>query len=207
MEKRTLSEKELLLYQAVIELLDEGMEVHQIKVSDITNRAGVGKGTAYEYFSSKEEMIAKAIYWHGNQRFLELVENLKRQKSLKDQLMEVFNFIENVVYKDNGCLQLFKLPQSEEKAQKEIEEKMKSAREYAQTVLELIAKQGREENSIHPEFSDFQIQAVAFPALFGYFVYLAQFEHVSEKSKESMREFTCANLLSILGKKPAVTLV
>lgn len=41
------------------------------------------KGTAYEYFSSKEEMIAKAIYWHGNQRFLELVENLKRQKSLK----------------------------------------------------------------------------------------------------------------------------
>ena len=157
MEKRTLSEKELLLYQAVIELLDEGMEVHQIKVSDITNRAGVGKGTAYEYFSSKEEMIAKAIYWHGNQRFLELVENLKRQKSLKDQLMEVFNFIENVVYKDNGCRQLFKLPQSEEKAQKEIEEKMKSAREYAQTVLELIAKQGREENSIHPEFSDFQI--------------------------------------------------
>ena len=152
-------------------------------------------------------MIAKAINWHGNQRFLELVENLKRQKSLKDQLMEVFNFIENVVYKDNGCRQLFKLPQSEEKAQKEIEEKMKSAREYAQTVLELIAKQGREENSIHPEFSDFQIQAVAFPALFGYFVYLAQFEHVSEKSKESMREFTCANLLSILGKKPAVTLV
>ena len=191
MEKRTLSEKELLLYQAVIELLDEGMEVHQIKVSDITNRAGVGKGTAYEYFSSKEEMIAKAIYWHGNQRFLELVENLKRQKSLKDQLMEVFNFIENVVYKDNGCRQLFKLPQSEEKAQKEIEEKMKSAREYAQTVLELIAKQGREENSIHPEFSDFQIQAVAFPALFGYFVYLAQFEHVSEKSKESLLSGLC----------------
>ena len=103
MEKRSLSELERLLYQAVIELLDEGMEVHQIKVSDITNRAGVGKGTAYEYFSSKEEMIAKAIYWHGNQRFLELVENLKRQKSLKDQLMEVFNFIENLVYKDNGC--------------------------------------------------------------------------------------------------------
>ena len=122
--------------------------------------------------------------------------------------MEVFNFIENVVYKDNGCRQLFKLPQSEEKAQKEIEEKMKSAREYAQTVLELIAKQGREENSIHPEFSDFQIQAVAFPALFGYFVYLAQFEHVSEKSKRKYAgNLPVQNLLSILGKKPAVTLV
>ena len=123
MEKRTLSEKELLLYQAVIELLDEGMEVHQIKVSDITNRAGVGKGTAYEYFSSKEEMIAKAIYWHGNQRFLELVENLKGQKSLKDQLMEVFNFIENVVYKDNGCRQLFKLPSQKKRHKKKLRKK------------------------------------------------------------------------------------
>ena len=63
MEKRTLSEKELLLYQAVIELLDEGMEVHQIKVSDITNRAGVGKGTAYEYFDSKEEIIVCALLY------------------------------------------------------------------------------------------------------------------------------------------------
>ena len=76
--------------------------------------------------------------------------------------MEVFNFIENVVYKDNGCRQLFKLPQSEEKAQKEIEEKMKSAREYAQTVLELIAKQGREENSIHPEFQIFRFRQLHF---------------------------------------------
>ena len=63
MEKRTLSEKELLLYQVVIELLDEGMEVHQIKVSDITNRAGVGKGTAYEYFDSKEEIIVCALLY------------------------------------------------------------------------------------------------------------------------------------------------
>ncbi len=207
MEKRALSEKELLLYQAVIELLDEGMGVHQIKVSDITNRAGVGKGTAYEYFSSKEEMIAKAVSWHGNQRFLELTAHLNGQKSLKNQIRVMFDFIENMVYKDNGCRQLFKLPQSEEKAQKEIEEKVKSAKEYAQTVLEIIAGQGRKENSIHPEFSDFQIQAVVFPALFGYFVYLTQFEHATEQSKERMREFTCANLLSILGKKPAVTLV
>lgn len=207
MEKQSLSEKELLLYQAVIELLDEGIEVHQIKVSDITNRAGVGKGTAYEYFSSKEEMITKAVYWHGNQRFLELVDTLNAKKSLRAQVMAMFDFIENVVYKENCCRQLFRLSDLEKKTQKEIEEKVASAKEYAQSILELIAKQGRKENSIHPEFSDFQIQAVLFPALFGYFVYLTQFEHASEESKERMREFTCANLLSILEKKPAVTLV
>ena len=123
-------------------------------------------------------------FFYKNEQVKKLIEQAKKQQ-------------ENVLKSQNGKIHI----------PEEIEEKMKSAREYAQTVLELIAKQGREENSIHPEFSDFQIQAVAFPALFGYFVYLAQFEHVSEKSKESMREFTCANLLSILGKKPAVTLV
>ena len=43
MEKRTLSEKELLLYQAVLELLDARMEVHHIIVYDCTLGSFVGK--------------------------------------------------------------------------------------------------------------------------------------------------------------------
>lgn len=207
MEKKNLSEKELLLYQAVIELLDEGIEVHQIKVSDITGRAGVGKGTAYEYFSSKEEMIVKAIYWYGNQRFLELSKKLMRQKSLKDQVMVMFDFMEEIAYKEPGCRQMFRLSDSEVKRQNEIERKVASIKEYTQKIIEIIAEQGRKEKSIHPEFSDFQVQAVMIPALLGYFVYLTQFEATSRQSKESVREFTCANLVSILEKKPAVTLV
>ena len=66
--KEKLSEKELALFQAVIDLIEEDADIHSIKVSDITNRAGIGKGTAYEYFSSKEEMVAKAIIWSGEQR-------------------------------------------------------------------------------------------------------------------------------------------
>ena len=68
MEKK-LCEKERLMFQAVIELIEEGMDIYSMKVSDITSRAGVGKGTAYEYFSSKEELIAKALFWIGNQHF------------------------------------------------------------------------------------------------------------------------------------------
>ena len=54
-------EKVLLMYQAVSELLRNQNDIAKIKVADITSRAGIGKGTAYEYFSSKEELIANAL--------------------------------------------------------------------------------------------------------------------------------------------------
>ena len=57
MEKRKqtaeIPEKVLLIYQAVPQMLKEGADINTLKVSEITERAGIGKGTAYEYFSSK----------------------------------------------------------------------------------------------------------------------------------------------------------
>ena len=52
------------MYQAVIFLLDKGKDINSIKVADITERAGIGKGTAYEYFESKEEIIANAMKYN-----------------------------------------------------------------------------------------------------------------------------------------------
>ena len=54
-------QKVLALYQAVIEFINEGCDINTLKVADITGRAGIGKGTAYEYFSSKEEIISSEI--------------------------------------------------------------------------------------------------------------------------------------------------
>ena len=40
------NEKVLAMYRAVWQLLDEGRDLHKLKVSDITECAGIGKGTA-----------------------------------------------------------------------------------------------------------------------------------------------------------------
>lgn len=61
-------EKVLLMYQAVVEMIGEGYDINRMKVSDITARAGIGKGTAYEYFSSKEEIITRAIAYDVGQK-------------------------------------------------------------------------------------------------------------------------------------------
>ena len=57
--------------------------------------AGVGKGTAYEYFSSKEELIAKALFWIGNQHFQTVLKKIQEKTSLREQLDAIFDFVEN----------------------------------------------------------------------------------------------------------------
>ena len=55
---RQLPPKVRQMYIAVIQMLEEGADPANIRVSTITEKAGIGKGTAYEYFDSKEEIVA-----------------------------------------------------------------------------------------------------------------------------------------------------
>ncbi len=60
------SEKEISIFKGVISLIEEGINPYNIKVADIAKAADVGKGTIYDYFSSKEEVISKAILYNIN---------------------------------------------------------------------------------------------------------------------------------------------
>ena len=56
-------DKMRLMFEAVSELIKEQKEISRITVAEITSKAGIGKGTAYEYFSSKEEIIVNALMY------------------------------------------------------------------------------------------------------------------------------------------------
>ncbi len=74
------------MYAAVIQLIEEGADATGIRVSTITDRAGIGKGTAYEYFDSKEDIVACAVVYQI-QRVFDWLENvLSEKKSFGDQL-------------------------------------------------------------------------------------------------------------------------
>lgn len=85
-DREALPEKVLLIYNAVIKLLEEGEDINVIKVSAITQRAGIGKGTAYDYFSSKEDIIASAIAFHIKKIIEELHQDLMKYDSFAGQL-------------------------------------------------------------------------------------------------------------------------
>ena len=67
-----------MLYEAVLAMVTDGWDINRMKVSDITAQAGIGKGTAYEYFSSKEEIIANAVLYDVEMRLAHVLEILYR---------------------------------------------------------------------------------------------------------------------------------
>ena len=84
------------LYDAVIHLMEEGKNLSSLTVAEITEKAGIGKGTAYEYFRSKEEMIARAILYGILRSFEEIEHRIGRLSSFESKYVEVLNWLEEI---------------------------------------------------------------------------------------------------------------
>lgn len=80
------SPKEKAIYEAVIDLFEEGADLNSLTVSEITRKAGIGKGTAYEYFSDKEEMIAKALFYNSRIFCKQLYNGMCKEKDLEGKI-------------------------------------------------------------------------------------------------------------------------
>ncbi len=98
--------KEKAIYQAVIELFEEGADVGNLTVSEITARAGIGKGTAYEYFTGKEEMIAKAFFYNGEMFCCQLYDKIEFVLLTMEQQVSRTNCIFRLIHmlSDNSSL-------------------------------------------------------------------------------------------------------
>ncbi|MGN0250047.1 MAG: TetR/AcrR family transcriptional regulator [Oliverpabstia sp.] len=101
--KKNIPIKVEKLFDAVIHLLEEGKDAGSLTVSEITEKAGIGKGTAYEYFRSKEEMIARAILYGIFQSFQEIEHRIAGLSSFEKKYLEILNWLEEI-YREKGSL-------------------------------------------------------------------------------------------------------
>ena len=102
--------KVLALYRGVLELLDEGEDVNTIKVSDITAKAGIGKGTAYDYFKSREEIIACALLYDVDQKIEEEEEELARHEGFCEKVIYAFDWMERRFREQKVFVRILRLP-------------------------------------------------------------------------------------------------
>ena len=56
--------------------------------------AGIGKGTTYEYFKSKEEILAKAILYDMALSFHRLESAMRKKKGFREKFRTILDFIE-----------------------------------------------------------------------------------------------------------------
>ncbi len=64
-----------------------------ITVAQVAKTAGIGKGTVYEYFDNKDDIIFEIINIHIEQYHDEFKESIKTVKNTKDKIRHFFKFV------------------------------------------------------------------------------------------------------------------
>ena len=86
-------DKMRLMFEAVSELIKEQKEISRITVAEITSKAGIGKGTAYEYFSSKEEIIVNALMYEYCIKIQRLAKSAFEPEQFKDRVYRIMDWL------------------------------------------------------------------------------------------------------------------
>jgi AcrR family transcriptional regulator len=193
-----LPEKVLLLYRAVGELLDEGADLSTVKVSAITSRAGIGKGTAYDYFETKDDMIASALVYLVKYTLMEMQEEVDLRVNLTDQVTCILEMITGKTRSKVGMMRFVHMmtdptPIScmfRDKIQLEQEEKY-----HPINMLRLMVDKALQQGEISSGFPmHYMVYALA-SRIITYMTYLAVQEEENEAEVVQMRDFICAGLL------------
>lgn len=196
------NEKILSMYRAVWELTREGQNVYNMKVVDITNRAGIGKGTAYEYFRSKEELVEKALRYGSYLEYDRLMKHLKEQTTLKDAMDVCFSWLEEDYERMTCLLQFLKNSGKGEEIIRNgmrcMQENMCKDAEKINELLLLIVSLGKKEGSIREDIQDKLASLQILSQLMGYFVF-EKFQGKGEDNSRIVREFLYTTMENGLG--------
>ena len=184
--------KVLSIYQAVVDLLNEGADINQLKVSDITQRAGIGKGTAYEYFSSKEELILCSLFFELKKRTDEMQKIAKSNGSFHDKLCAALDNIASNFKKNRTFCLLVQISTGFYKVSDAMKEEFKKSKGHIklqemQCFTDLLIEAGKKEQIIFVENAMYIV---------------AEANHLKTGlTNEQMKEQIYRNILQILGKE------
>lgn len=193
------NEKVLAMYRAVCTLLDEGNDLHKLKVSDITAKAGIGKGTAYEYFRSKEELVAKALYYDFFMQYYELENNVKATATLKDAMDCCFTWLFEQTERPRLAMYLIENASGLEKKQERREEQAECC--YMKTVdriLDYLVQIGKKDGTINTEISSELASLQLLSQLLAFFSMLQRGGAKDEKKMAQARAFLYGNIVRSL---------
>ncbi|MCL1810555.1 MAG: TetR/AcrR family transcriptional regulator [Clostridiales bacterium] len=101
MSDKKEKKRELILDTAFELILERGYL--NTKIIDIANKAGIGKGTLYEYFESKEALILELVNTRVRRDYEKVCEAMEKAPGSKEKLTEYFRLeIETIVrYRSN----------------------------------------------------------------------------------------------------------
>ena len=208
MEKQNLlenpPEKVLLMYRAVVDMINEGCDVNTMKVSDITTRAGIGKGTAYEYFSSKEAIITMALCHDMLLKQGEVEKIVDGSGIFSEKIRDICNYEAKLMEKMQTFCTLVRIGTGSYEISESIREEFKKLQEdvgYGQIedIIDRLMEQGVAEGAIRQQ--NIYLRRIAFSAqMLAYASYLvAGGNWNTDISDADMQNFIYESMIKSLG--------
>lgn len=99
-------EKELAVYEAVCRLWHQGADLRGLTVQAIAAEAGIGKGTVYEYFTSREEILGKAFLYEIDRSLDRVEEKLAQAPAFGEKLNVLFAAADTLVRLEAAGMQV-----------------------------------------------------------------------------------------------------
>lgn len=191
------SSKEKAIYQAVVELFEEGADLNNLTVAEITGRAGIGKGTAYEYFSEKEEMIAKALFYNGDMFCRQIYEGVNREKNLFDKMNFVLLKMEQHVPKTNCIVRLVHMMSDNSMISRRMQELERKKAEGEMLVTEVVRQilkdEFKDKQEPSEEIMSYLVMSI-FSKLLCYGMILNESKYGKCDERETMRKLICRGI-------------
>ena len=163
-------EKVLSIYHAVIHFFCSERDLSTVKITDIAQAAGIGKGTVYEYFSSKEEVIVKAVLYAVEIVFDKISTMTRQEEGIKNRIYSVMEYLLENNYERIALIRAL----TQDPLSKELKMMLQNECDRIETLKDTWAVMARrlledavKEGVILPPPSDFYWQMVLHGALSG----------------------------------------
>lgn len=200
--KESLSPKVKALYEAVSELISENVDVRDVKVSDITGRAGIGKGTAYEYFSNKEEIISSALIYHIDMICSQVMTAIDRMEDFAEMVDYLLVCMDREIPKRDCLIQFIQLLTDNSLISQLLHRKIKESNSelcMPQTLIDRILQKGIRQGYLKEQLPFFYMRMVFMSKVMVYALYITSDEAEKVCDKQQMHRLLYEGLIKELG--------
>ena len=192
------------LYDAVIHLMEEGKNLSSLTVAEITEKAGIGKGTAYEYFRSKEEMIARAILYGILRSFEEIEHRIGRLSSFEAKYVEVLNWLEEIFQEKGSLAVLCQVSRDSMQISGALKQEAIDVGYSPEMIfnhMDCLLYDEKGQNLVDSSLSVEMQKCTIFSSFVNFWVYINRNPEVHEKEMESYKRYLYCCLINSLQEK------
>lgn len=190
--RESKNEKVAVIYEAVLELLEEGVDLSELKVADIAARAGIGKGTVYDYFDSKEEILGKALLHHSSVIISHLIKRLEMRQTFREKVFCCLDELQNRT-KERICITKYVRMLQEQGTWKECFLKYVKREEIDKAdpmrVIEYLLESAQKEKIITAQCPMSYQKIMMLSKLFAFILYVNKKDKISDCDMQEMKQY------------------